>query len=88
MGALIFGYLSRALQKGAAEGILRNGLDTEQAALILWACTIGVYNTGKKKGNYLKNYHGVDPNEFITESFQLMMRLIGTSRGDQDEKGA
>lgn len=88
LGELIFGYLSRALQKGVAEGTLRNGLDTEQAALILWACTIGVYNTGKKKGNYLKNYHGVDPNEFITESFQLMIRLIGTSGGDQDEKGA
>ena len=48
MGASIFGYLSRALQKGAAEGILRNGFDTEQVALILWACMIGVYNMEKK----------------------------------------
>lgn len=87
LGELIFGYLSRALQKGVAEGTLRSGLDTERTALILWACTIGVYNTGKKKGDYLKNYHGVDSNEFITESFQLIMRLIGKNGGDQDEKG-
>lgn len=86
-GELIFGYLSHALQKGVAEGTLHSGLDTEQTALILWACTIGVYNTGKKKGEYLKSYHGVDPNEFISESFQLIMRLIARNEGDQDENG-
>ena len=87
LGELIFGYLYRALQKGVAEGTLRSGLDTEQTALILWACTIGVYNTGKKKGSYLKNYHGVDPDEFILGSFQLIMQLIGRSGGEQNEKG-
>ena len=88
LGELIFGYLTHALQKGVAEGTLRSGLDIEQSALILWACTIGVYNTGKKKDYYLKNYFGVDPNEFISESFQLIMRLIVKSGGDQDEKGS
>ena len=87
LGELIFGYLSRALQKGVAEGTLRSGLDTEQTALILWACTIGVYNTGKKKGEYLKSYHSVDSNEFISESFQLIMRLIARNEGGQDENG-
>lgn len=88
LGEVIFGYLSCALQRGVAEGTLRGGLDTEQTALILWACTIGVYNTGKKKGDYLKQYHGVEPNAFISEAFQLIMRLIGTGGGDQDEKDA
>lgn len=88
LGELVFKYLYRALQKGVAEGTLRNGLDTEQTALMLWACTIGVYNTGKKKGSYLKNYHGLDSDEFISESFQSIMRLIGTGGGDQNEKGA
>lgn len=87
LGEMIFGYLFRALQKGVAEGTLRSGLDTEQAALILWACTIGIYNTGKKKGDYLKNYHGVDPNEFISESFQLIMRLIDRNGENKNEKG-
>ncbi|UZT83238.1 TetR/AcrR family transcriptional regulator [Caproicibacterium sp. BJN0003] len=87
LGEMIFGYLFRALQKGVAEGTLRSGLDTEQAALILWACTIGVYNTGKKKGDYIKNYHGVDPNEFISESFQLIMRLIDRNGENKNEKG-
>ncbi|CAB1249646.1 Transcriptional regulator, TetR family [Ruminococcaceae bacterium BL-4] len=88
LGETIFGYLFHALQKGVAEGTLRSGLDTEQAALILWACTIGVYNTGKKKGDYLKNYHGVDPNEFISQSFQLIMQLIDRNGENKNEKGA
>lgn len=87
LGEIIFGYLLHALQKGAAEGTLRSGLDTEQTALILWACTIGIYNTGKKKSDYLKNYHGVDSNAFITESFQLMMKLIDRNGEKRDEKG-
>lgn len=82
LGELIFGYLFRALQKGVAEGTLYSGLDSEKTALTLWACTIGIYNTGKKKGVYLKNYHGVDPNEFVSESFQLIMRMISRSEGD------
>ncbi len=86
LGELIFGYLYRALQKGAAEGTLRSGLGTEQTALILWACTIGIYNTGKKKGDYLENYHGINPDEFISESFQLIMQLISRSGGDRNEK--
>jgi AcrR family transcriptional regulator len=88
LGEVIFGYLFHALQKGVAEGSLQSGLDTEQAALILWACTIGVYNTGKKKGNYLKNYHGVDPNKFIAESFQLIIQLIEKNGEKQDEKSS
>jgi AcrR family transcriptional regulator len=87
LGELVFQYLYRALQKGVAEGTLRNGLDTEQTALILWACTIGVYNTGKKKGDYIKNYHGLDPDEFISESFQLIIQMISRNGGNQNEKG-
>lgn len=81
LGEQIFGYLSHALQKGVEEGSLRGGLESEKAALILWACTIGVFNTGEKKGDYLKNYHQVDPKEFVTESFDLIMRLISRNGG-------
>lgn len=76
LGEQIFGYLFHALQKGVAEGSLYSGLDSEKAALILWACTIGVFNTGEKKGNYLENYHRTNSKEFITESFDLIMGLI------------
>lgn len=86
LGERIFGYLLHALQRSATEGTLNSGLDVEKTALILWACTIGVHNTAKKKAEYLQNYHGIDSGEFLTESFQWMMRLIGEDGGNQDEK--
>lgn len=76
LGEQIFGSLSRALQKGIQEGSLRKGLDSEKAALILWAYTVGVFNTREKKKEYLKSCHGIDPEEFVTEAFDMMMHLI------------
>lgn len=86
LGEQIFDYLSRALQKGVEEGSLRGGLESERAALFLWACTVGIFNTGAKKGEYLKNYHRVGSREFVTESFDTMMRLISRNGAEQHEK--
>lgn len=86
LGEQIFGYLSRALEKGTAEGSLHDGLDSEQAALFLWACTVGVYNTGKKKADYLKDFHKIDSKEFVTESFYLIMRLISKDGVNHHER--
>ena len=76
LGEQIFGYLSHALQRGVEEGSLHKELDIDKAALILWACTVGVFNTGDKKREYLKSYHGVDSKEFVTESFDMILRLV------------
>ena len=86
LGEQIFGYLSHALQKGVAEGSLQKVLDSEQSALLLWACTIGVYNTGKKKTDYLKNFHRIDSKEFVAESFKLIVRLISRNGVEFYEK--
>ncbi len=86
LGEQIFGYLSHALQKGVAEGSLHRGLESEQSALILWACTIGVFNTGEKKSAYLKNYHLTDPKDFVTASFEMIMRMISRNGVNQNEK--
>lgn len=76
LGELLFGYLSHAVQKGVQEGSLHSGLDSEETALILWACTVGVFNTAEKKSDYLKNYHQTDARKFVADAFEMMMRLI------------
>mgnify|MGYP002353582991 CR=1 FL=1 len=86
LGEQIFGLLSHALQKGVAEGTLQAGLDSEAAALTLWACTIGIFNTGEKKSDYLEKYHQIDSQSFVLESFHLMIRLIGRNGVFLDEK--
>lgn len=86
LGEQIFDYLSRALQKGIQEGSLRKGLDSEKAALILWACTVGVFNTREKKKEYLRNYHSINPEEFVTEAFDMMMHLIADKGETENER--
>jgi hypothetical protein len=68
------------------EGSLYRELESKQAALILWACTVGIFNTGERKGDYLKNYHQVDPGKFVTEAFDMIMRLISRNGVKQYEK--
>lgn len=81
LGEKIFGYLTRALQKGVAEGSLRTRIDIEKTALVLWACTIGIFTTGRKKSYYLKDYHQTEPVSFITSAFELILRSIQKDGG-------
>lgn len=82
LGEQIFGYLGSALQKGVAEGSLRKGIDLEQSALVLWACMVGVFITGEKKEQYLREFHHTDTNTFVTSAFDLIISSISSNRGD------
>lgn len=81
LGEEILGYLTGALEKGIAEDSICNDLDVVKTSLVLWACMIGLFNTAKKKENYIKNYHGTTPEELISEAFQLITRSIQTENG-------
>jgi Transcriptional regulator len=76
LGEQVLAYLVNAIEKGMREGTLRSELNSQKTALILWAFTIGVFNAGEKKSSYLENYHNISSKELITESFQLVMKLI------------
>lgn len=76
MGEQIFGYITHALHRGKEEGILREGIDEEKTALILWACTIGVFVTGEKKNQYLMEFHRTEQEEFVREAFNMVIRSI------------
>ena len=78
LGEEILGYLTRALQKGIEENLIRSDLDAVKTALVLWACMIGVFNTAKKKKNYIENYHSTTPEELISSAIQLIIRSIQT----------
>lgn len=76
LGEQLLDHLSHALKKGAEEGSLKECLMSRKAALILWACTIGVFNTCERKSGYLKNYQQVAPNELVTCYFDMLMELM------------
>lgn len=76
LGEQILGYLTDTLKKGIAEGSVRSDLKIRSTALALWACIIGVFNTVKKKKYYIENYHGIKPEELVSEAFDMMIRSI------------
>lgn len=81
LGEEILGQLTGALEKGIAEDTIRSDLDVIKTALVLWSCMIGVFNTAKKKENYIKNYHRTTPEELISAAFQLIIRSIQSENG-------
>lgn len=76
LGEELLGYFMNALKKGVAEGSVRSDLNIVKAALALWACILGVFNTANKKKYYLENYHKIMSEDLVSEAFQLMIRSI------------
>lgn len=72
-GEEIFAFLLHAVSHGQAEGILTRETDTGRLAMILWAASVGIFSTGKKKEEYLKTYHHIDPETFISDAFQFLI---------------
>lgn len=85
VGEKIFRLLMTTLQQGVEEGSIRKDLDLLNTALILWSCTLGVFNIAKKKANYLKHYHHRNSEELIPEAFELLLTSI-RNEGRNDEK--
>lgn len=76
LGEEVLSFLLEALKKGKNDGSFKRDMNCEKTALILWAFTIGVFNAGGKKKEYLKNYHHTSVENFLEESFQLMIQLV------------
>lgn len=75
-GERMFRYLTDALARGVEGGEIRKGLDVGRTALILWSCALGVFNTARKKAQYLRHYHQMEPEALIADAFELLLRTL------------
>jgi AcrR family transcriptional regulator len=76
LGEEVLSFLIEALKKGKNNGVFQQDMNCEKTALILWAFTVGVFQAGGRKKEYLENYHHTTVEEFLEESFQLMIQLV------------
>ena len=76
IGEKAFGYLKEAVKDGIEDGTFRAAPDAVSTALILWSCIVGVFNTAKRKSQYIKNYHQKDPDKLVVEALDLLLRSI------------
>lgn len=76
LGEEVLSFLIEALKKGKNDGSFKRDMNCEKTALILWAFTIGIFNACGRKKEYLENYHHTSVEDFLEESFQLMIQLV------------
>ena len=86
LGERIFAYLSSALADGITEGVIRSDIDLKSTAIILWSCTMGLFNTVIKKKNYIEHYHKRDPEKLLMEGLSMLMGTIQNSNGGKENE--
>lgn len=86
LGERIFAYLSSALADGIEEKVIREEIDIKSTAIILWSCTIGLFNTIIKKRNYIEHYHKKDPEKLLVEGLNMLMITIQNSKGGKENE--
>jgi len=84
LGEQVMGRLIGILNKGMAEGSVRSDIHPEKTALVLWACTVGVFNTAGKKGNYIRNYYNTTSEDLVAEAYHLLIRSIRSGQRESD----
>lgn len=87
LGEKIFGYLASALADGVEEGVIRGDIEIIDTAIILWSCTIGLFNTLIKKRNYVEHYHKRNSEKLLLEGLDMLMITIkNVNWGKENEK--
>lgn len=86
LGEKIFGYLASALANGIEEGVIPSELDITSTAIVLWSCTIGLFNTIIKKRKYIEHYHKRNPEKLLLEGLDMLMISIENKNGGRNNE--
>ncbi|MNH86293.1 HTH-type transcriptional repressor Bm3R1 [compost metagenome] len=76
LGEQILGYLTDTLREGMKQGVIHSDIEPVNTALVLWACTLGVFSTVKTKNQYIQHYHHTSPKQFVSGAFEMLIRSI------------
>lgn len=86
LGEKLFDYFTATLLDGVEEGLIRGDIDIKNTAIILWSCTIGLFNTLIKKRNYIQNYHERISEKLIIEGLDLLLFAIKNKNGELENE--
>lgn len=76
LGEKIFDYLAGSLKLGIEDGTIDNSIDITNTALVLWSCTLGIFNTLRTKKRYIMEYHKKNSEELLEEAFDMLTKAI------------
>lgn len=81
LGERLLGYLIDNLKQGVKEGVIRPEIDVINTALVLWSCSVGVFNSVNKKAKYIMHYHNRTADEIVSDAFNMFIRAIQIDNG-------
>lgn len=76
IGEKTFDYLLDAVKTGIGEGTLTAEPDAVSTALILWAAIVGVFNTTRRKAEYIQKYHKKDQDYLVKKALDLLLKSV------------
>ena len=76
MSDKVFGLMANVIEEGIGDGSIRSDLDPLKTALVLWGHTSGMMQILKTKGEVIKSHMGIDPEELVNYSFDLVRNCI------------
>jgi len=76
LGEKMFSYLTSAIKDGIDEGSIRAELDIVNTSIVLWSCTVGLFNTLNKKRNYINHYYKRNTEDLLLEGFDMLITSI------------
>ena len=74
----VFGLLAGVIEEGIKDGSIRSDLDPLKTSLVLWGHTSGMMQILKSKSEVIETHMGMDPEELVNYSFQLIKNCIET----------
>ena len=86
LGEKIFGYLTSALADGVKDRSIRGDIEVVSTALILWSCTMGLFNTLIKKKNYIEHNHKKNSEKLLFEGLSMLMTTIKNVNGEKENE--
>ncbi|NIM19238.1 MAG: TetR family transcriptional regulator [Candidatus Latescibacteria bacterium] len=66
------GVIAEALKAGISDGTIRNDIDPSKAAVVLWGQTTGIMQLASRKGNEIRDWHHLNPEDVISGYFDLV----------------
>ncbi|MDW7660188.1 MAG: TetR/AcrR family transcriptional regulator [Bacillota bacterium] len=84
LGEKLFGYLTDALEKGVKGGEIQSEIDIKSTAIIIWSCTVGLFNTVIRKRHYIENYHNKNSEKLLLEGLDFIIKSIELKENEND----
>jgi AcrR family transcriptional regulator len=79
-GEIMMSALKKILSRGVQDGSIRNTIDIDNIALLLWSFFTGIIITLSKKPRYLIHMYNMEPENLIAQAYLFIEKALQSER--------